>query len=331
VASGKKNQSRAKDFVSEVANTWAVSWGQRALNGLLLLLAAAVGLLFAIGGTVSAGVLAVSIAVVVAFFLLVIAVMMRRKVSQLGEKEKEIEDVRAAKDTEIEGVRAAKDREIEELVDRLDRFEWGLERHEMYGAHVCQVMDNLQRVIAGDIPGVSIPNFIERGVLEPARDVMRDYGHGSDLRLSILLPIGTDGNFRMQWAAGHSLDSQKKYDIPMVDTLARLPFERRIMMTWGDVHDDPNFKPNPHATRDFHSMVSVPISVGDKSLGVLNVITGQVDAFDPADINYLTSLGAVIDVAVGVQAKAAREQKSQQKRSVGSSGRASIERSDDDV
>jgi GAF domain-containing protein len=338
----RKNESRVKSFASEVVNTWAVSWGQRALNGLLILLAAGIGLLFALGGTVSVGVFAVSLLAVVVFSLLVIAVTMRRKAAQLGEKEKEIEDVRAEKDREIEGVHAAKGQEIEELtatkdteinelVEQLDRFDWALERHEMYGAHVCQMMDNLQRVIAGDIPGVSIPNFIERGVLEPARDVMRDYGHNSDLRLSILLPTGTNGNFRMQWAAGHHLDSQKKYDIPMVDTLARFPFERSVMMTWGDVHDDPNFKPNPHATRDFHSMVSIPISVGESPLGVLNVITDQIDAFDPADINYLTALRAVIDVAVGVHAKGVMEQKSQQTRSVGSTGRASIERSDDDV
>lgn len=47
-------------------------------------------------------------------------------------------------------------------------------------------------------------------------------------------------------------------------------------------------------------MVSIPISAGDDTHGVFNVVTDEEDCFDPADINYLTSVGAIIQLAFGL-------------------------------
>jgi transcriptional regulator with GAF, ATPase, and Fis domain len=79
------------------------------------------------------------------------------------------------------------------------------------------------------------------------------------------------------------------------------------MRVWKDITvEERSFEENPHATRKFKSMVSIPLLVGDHAVGVFNVVTEQVDAFDVADINYLTSLGAVIQTAVGVAVKDAK-------------------------
>lgn len=50
-------------------------------------------------------------------------------------------------------------------------------------------------------------------------------------------------------------------------------------------------------------MVSIPVLIGDRAVGVFNVVAAKTDAFDVADVNYLTSLGAVIQTAVGVAVK----------------------------
>jgi signal transduction protein with GAF and PtsI domain len=84
---------------------------------------------------------------------------------------------------------------------------------------------------------------------------------------------------------------------------------------WKDVTiEERSFKENPHATRRFKSMVSIPILIGDHAIGVFNVVTERVDAFDVADVNYLTSLGAVIQTAVGVAVKDAKVQENRERR-----------------
>lgn len=197
------------------------------------------------------------------------------------------------------------DQEVNELRPRLNAAEDKLDRHDSYGTNICSIMDNFQRVLAGDIRGVTVPEFIERGILTAGRDVMQENGHASDLRMSVLL--AKDGNFTMGWASGHNIQSQKKYRQPIEKTVSRIAYEKKVMHVWKDIAaEERSFEENPHATRKFRSMASIPILIGDHPVGVFNVVTEQVDAFDVADINYLTSLGAVIQTAVGVAVKEAK-------------------------
>lgn len=193
-------------------------------------------------------------------------------------------------------------READELRPRLDAAEDKLDRHDSYGTNICSIMDNFQRVLAGDIRGVTVPGFIERGILTAGRDVMQENGHASDLRMSVL--VARDGDFTMGWASGHNLQSQKKYRQPIDKTVSKIAYEKKVMQVWKDITvEERGFEENPHATRKFKSMVSIPILIGDRAVGVFNVVTERVDAFDIADVNYLTSLGAVIQTAVGVAVK----------------------------
>jgi putative methionine-R-sulfoxide reductase with GAF domain len=193
-------------------------------------------------------------------------------------------------------------REPDELQARLEAAEDKLDRHDSYGTNICSIMDNFQRVLAGDISGVTVGEFVERGILTTGRDVMQENGHASDLRMSVLL--AEDGNFVMEWASGHDIHSQKKYRQSIAKTVSRTAYEMKVMQVWKDVTvEERGFETNPHATRQFRSMVSIPILIGDNAVGVFNVITEPADAFDVADVNYLTSLGAVIQTAVGVAVK----------------------------
>jgi transcriptional regulator with GAF, ATPase, and Fis domain len=141
--------------------------------------------------------------------------------------------------------------------------------------------------------------FIERGILIPARDVMQENGHPSDLRMSVLLV--TEGHFSMAWASGHHVESQKKYRVPIDQTISKVAYEKKTIQVWKNApEEERGFVQNPKATRGFKSMVSIPILMGDKTHGVFNILTDRQDAFDPADINYLTSLGAIIQLAFGM-------------------------------
>jgi hypothetical protein len=200
-------------------------------------------------------------------------------------------------------------REANELRPRLDAAEDKLDRHDSYGTNICSIMDNFQRVLAGDIRGVTVSEFIERGILTAGRDVMQENGHASDLRMSVL--VARDENFTMGWASGHNIQSQKKYQQPIDRTVSKIAYEKKVMQVWKDIAvEERGFEENPHATRKFKSMVSIPILIGDRAVGVFNVVTERVDAFDVADVNYLTSLGAVIQTAMGVAVKDARATRS---------------------
>lgn len=203
-------------------------------------------------------------------------------------------------------MRRIANREPDELRARLDAAEDKLDRHDSYGTNISSIMDNFQRVLAGDIHGVTVGEFIERGILTAGRDVMQANGHTSDLRMSVLLT--EEEVFVMEWASGHDIQSQKKYRQAVPKTVSRIAYETKVMQVWKDVPvEERGFEANPHATRKFRSMVSIPILIGDDPVGVFNVITEPADAFDVADVNYLTSLGAVIQTAVGVAVKDAAE------------------------
>ena len=64
-----------------------------------------------------------------------------------------------------------------------------------------------------------------------------------------------------------------------------------------DVRSDPGWLPNP-LLPDTHAEMSVPMIVGDKLLGVLDVQAEQVDAFDEADATIQMTLAAQVAVAV---------------------------------
>ena len=204
-------------------------------------------------------------------------------------------------------------REGRELGPRLSRAEDELDRHDSYGSNLNSVLETFQKIVADDID-LPMGTFIERGILIPARDVMRENGHPPDLRMSVLLVA--DGQFSMVWAAGHNIESQKKYRVPVEKTISKVAYEKKAIQVWKDApEEERGFVKNPKATRGFKSMVSIPISQGENTHGVFNVVTEHEDCFDPADVNYLTSLGAIIQLAFGLALAEIQEQREAPKQS----------------
>jgi GAF domain-containing protein len=174
-----------------------------------------------------------------------------------------------------------------------------LVRYATYSDHVAEVLNALQRVVAGDIE-VSTGDYIEKGILSPARDVLTEKP-AENVRLSILLPRQDDPTrWSMAWAAGHSLEGKAKYRELIAGTLSRHAYEGGGAQYWGDVTTQSDFRPNPKASSPIRAMISLPIQAGDRVLGVFNVVSSEPDAFDNAEETYVTTLARVIAVAVGV-------------------------------
>ncbi len=192
-------------------------------------------------------------------------------------------------------------REANELRPKLGAAENELDRHDSYGSIICSGLDTFQKIVAKDI-SMTMGGFIEQGLLIPARDIMQANSHPSDLRMSVLLVV--EGHFSMVWASGHSVEAKQKYRVPIEKTISRVAFQKKVPQVWKDAPaEERGFVRNPKATRGFKSMVSIPILLGGKTAGVFNVLTDKEDAFDPADINYLTSLGSIIQLAFGLALK----------------------------
>lgn len=186
-----------------------------------------------------------------------------------------------------------------ELDEEAELYSWMTFRHEAYSRHVAQALDVLQRVAAADI-GVSIPDYIEKGILAPARDVLLEKPIEQP-RLSVLLPDPqSPDHWKMVWAAGHSVTGKAKYAERITDTVSRYAYETGEPQHWEDTRTDSGFRQNPQASYPTLSMMSLPIKRGDDVVGVFNVVSAEPHAFDYAEETYLTALGAVMAVAVAV-------------------------------
>lgn len=261
-------------YTREVLHAATVDIVSKALSAALLGGLALLGLLIWQGGSVPAWLFALALLLLAAVG--VVARAQRRRVGELLPVNEHA--------AELEGI-------VELLAD-------ALERHDEYTRHVAVVLDNLQRVVAGAL-GVDLREYIERGVLEPARDLLTQAPDDS-IRLSVLVPETPAGeHWRMVWSAGHSLAGREGYHEPIARTLSRYAYESGRPQKWDDVLEERGFEQNPAASAPTRSMLSLPVRVGEDVVGVFNVIAAQPHAFDPAEERYVASLGGAINIAVG--------------------------------
>jgi GAF domain-containing protein len=271
--SGRERKSMLSELSQDVLRAAMVDIVSKALSLLALAIAGLVVLFVLQGGSLPAWICVLEFGLI-----LVLIVLARRR----GQRSASL---------------IAREAEVAALQQEAELYGYALDRHQIYSDHVAQVLDHLQRVVSGDIDS-PIPDYIQRGILEPARDVLNLGDPSQEARLSILLP--DDNDFVMAWAAGHSFGSAEKYRVPRNKTLARLALETGALHAWDDVTEDDRFEQNPHANRSLHAMVSVPLLRGDQVIGVLNAIASKPGVFDPAEESYLLSLGGVLSVAVNV-------------------------------
>lgn len=154
----------------------------------------------------------------------------------------------------------------------------------------------LREVVAGHLD-ISFDEFIERGVLAPARfglSVVR----GEEIRLSVLTFDDDSQAFQMLYESGHSLGRKDNFSLPKT-SLAGHALDSGDLQWTNNVEDDRRWKPHPLASdsRRYRSLASMPIIVGGSAVAVLNVVSSRKGAFLTGDLTYIELLGGFIGLA----------------------------------
>lgn len=184
-----------------------------------------------------------------------------------------------------------------------DEVERELTLGSVYGEHVREILNTLQRAISGDIDGVTVEAFVQKGMLDPARDLLTQ-GDGEEIRLSVLMPAPEDPlQWAMQVASGHSLEGQQKFRLEIAKSFAGRAYSDAATKISEDVQDDPRFTKHAFARpgREYGSIIAVPLMDGDDCFGVLCTISTFSNAFSRVDKTYVEILGAIIGVALSVR------------------------------
>lgn len=157
-----------------------------------------------------------------------------------------------------------------------------------------EAMLGLREIAAGKL-NVSFEEFMERGVLAPARFGL-SAERGEEIRLSVL-ELDVDA-FRMIYEAGHSLGRKDDFSLSKA-SMAGHALETRELQWTNDVEADDRWRIHPKAdeARSYGSLACMPIIVGDEAVAVLNVLSSGMGAFLTSDLTYIELLGGFIGLA----------------------------------
>lgn len=170
--------------------------------------------------------------------------------------------------------------------------------HEYYADHLYEVLETLQKVLSRSIPDVSFAEFVERGMLQPAREYLTQ-APGEDVRLSVQIPDAQRRDFLMRFSAGHNLEGTRDFRLPIAGSFGGHAYSSSEVQWTDDVDADPRWSKHPKGRpgRDYASLVSVPVVVRDQVIGVMNVVSTCRQAFSQADRTYIELLGSILSVA----------------------------------
>lgn len=154
----------------------------------------------------------------------------------------------------------------------------------------------LREIAAGHLD-VSFEEFIERGVLAPARFGISAL-RGEEIRLSILKFDDKSQTFQMLYEAGHTLGRKTNFSLPKT-SLAGHALESGNLQWTNNVDADDRWSRHPLAksNRRYRSLACMPIVVGGTPVAVLNVVSSHKGAFLTGDLTYVELLGGFIGLA----------------------------------
>ena len=174
-----------------------------------------------------------------------------------------------------------------------------------HAEHLTEITLTLREIMAGQLKDVSFEEFIENGVLSPARyglTIARD----EEIRLAVIEPDAARQEFHMTYAAGHSVGRKQNFRLSMV-SLAGHAYESRKLEWTNDVEKDDRWSKHEKAkpSRAYCSLVAMPVVVGGDVVAVLNVLSTECNAFLKGDLTYIELLGTLIGLAWTVRPVAA--------------------------
>lgn len=160
---------------------------------------------------------------------------------------------------------------------------------------LSEALLGLREIAAGKL-SVSFGEFLERGVLAPARFGL-SAERGEEIRVSII-ELTDDDTFQMLYEAGHSLGRKEDFSLPKA-SMAGHALETRELQWTNDVETDDRWRVHPKASesRSYGSLACMPIIIGDEPVAVLNVLSSAKHAFLTSDLTYIELLGGFIGLA----------------------------------
>ena len=165
--------------------------------------------------------------------------------------------------------------------------------------HLAEIILTLQKMQAGGLDDVSLEDFIERGILGPARFVLT-YVPGEEIRLSVLVPDEAGSTFSMAYETGHGVGRKNDFSLDVAGSFAGRALSSGKLEWTGDVNKDDRWTKHPRARpqRDYRSLAAMPIVRGEEIVGVLSVLSTVPGAFTKGDLTYIELMGTVIGLAM---------------------------------
>ncbi|WP_164670977.1 GAF domain-containing protein [Virgibacillus doumboii] len=92
---------------------------------------------------------------------------------------------------------------------------------------------------------------------------------------------------KILWGSGYSPEGKEKLELSLHDSKAGYCFINNKEYCNGDITQDPSYKRNPKSSREYKSLLCVPISYGGETIGVFNIDGLKSNSFDKDDIDYI--------------------------------------------
>jgi hypothetical protein len=218
-----------------------------------------------------------------------------------------------------------------------------------HAEHLREILETSRKILAESVQGVSRNQFIERGILAPARHWLTESSGDAgvaararrwarrvpaeEVRLSIITPDAQGHRFdRMACQVGHSVEASQNFSLEIEGTMAGKAYKAGEIQWSNDVENDDRWTEHTkaRANRRYSSLVCVPINVGDRVVAVFNVLSTYKAAFSATDLSYIELLGAMLNVAWAMAPSSAPPASGQATISVRSSGEGGLSKGETD-
>lgn len=166
-----------------------------------------------------------------------------------------------------------------------------------HAEHLGDAILTLREILDGQLRHVTFEEFVERGILAPARFGLT-FSPQEDIRLSVLEPNTSGNEFVMTYEAGHSVGRKGNFSLPMA-SMAGYAYQTGKLQWSNHVAGDDRWERHPEADprRAYNALVAMPIEAKGSVVAVLNVVSTERDAFVQGDLTYVELLGTLIGLA----------------------------------
>ena len=108
----------------------------------------------------------------------------------------------------------------------------------------------------------------------------------NQLRIAVFYKV--DEKLKILHGYGYSPGGLKNLEHSFTNSKAGYCYINKEIYICNDLDTDPTFKRNPKSSKEFNSLLCVPIIYNERILGVLNIDGLLKDSFDKDDIDYIT-------------------------------------------